>query len=650
MKICSMKSKFTLLLCIAVMLFWGANAQNYKWATGGGSTSSLMYSTDWEQVTHMCTDANRNIYVTTTMGDDNITADTFFMAHAFNPTCCGATPRPHIFIASYNPKGKIRWGKLIDAQFLSGSYGIESDNAGNIYTIGYLVGNNKHFGYDTVVTTANLTAFLIKYDTSGNFKWVRFIGADTEATADATQYHSAMAIDGGGFIHYYSLLMNGVQITPTIISTRGTYDLKYDSLGNLINVNKIAIDSNENFYKVIFNKQSGTSYANILSIEPSTGNAKGSYIEAFDTLDNKIWVDSASFISAEVVDIDYDGNGNIYGAGIGQLQPFYIGGDTVRSKNISTNVCAIFKLDTLGDLKWMRKLEGSSFRTIDNIAALTVTSSGFVAGCGTFGEAAIDGVDSIVAPNSEGWNPLVYILDTSGRLIKLDQLHGDAFYDLGKTIVCDNVGNIYIGGFVGDSIYATGIPAYYNTGGETDFFIIKYGYNDGCNLGTEPTPMFSVSGDSTHVPATVTFTYTGANAPDSVKWVFGDGSISSTLNPSHSYTDTGVIQVCLTVYGCDSGTYCNWITTLKPTGVNNVKVFPGLQVYPSPVSDELTIDNVNVGTAVRIFDLVGRQMYATTATENKQMIDVHELQTGVYVLQLTNKTGQKETVRFVKAQ
>jgi hypothetical protein len=646
-----MKSKFLLLL--GILLIWMTQysyAQNYKWAIGGGSTSSLMYSTDWEQVTHMCTDANRNIYVTTTMGDDNITADTFFMVHAFNPTCCGATPTPHIFIASYNPDGKIRWGKLLDAQYFSRSYGIAYDNAGNIYTIGYLYGNNKHLGYDTVITSTNLTSFIVKYDTSGKFKWIRFIGIDDLKTRFNTGFQSAIAVDGLGFIHYYSLIKNGVQITSTLTSTTGTYDLIYDSLGNLTHANKISVDSNENFYKVIFNKSSGVSYANIIAIEPSTGNAKGSYIEAFDTLDKKIWVDSASFISAQVSDIDYDGHGNIYGAGVGQLQPFYIGGDTARSKNISTNVCAIFRLDTLGNLKWMRKLEGTSYRTVDDIVALTVTSAGFVAGCGTMVNAAIDGTDSIVTPNSEGWNPLLYILDTAGSLIKLDQLHGDAFYDLAKSITSDRLGNIYIGGFVGDSIFTKGIPAYRNSGGETDFFVVKYGYSDGCTLTTEPTPMFSVSGDSTHVPATVTFTYAGANTPDSVKWVFGDGITSRSLNPSHTYTDTGIMQVCLTVYGCDSGTYCNYITTLQPTSVSNVKVFPGLQVYPNPANDRLTVGNIDIGTSVQIFDLVGRQMYATTTTENRQIIDVHELQAGVYVLQLTNKLGQKETVRFVKAQ
>jgi len=645
MKICFMKSKFTLLCYLAITFFGQANAQNYKWATGGGSSSSLMYSTDWEQITHMFTDANRNIYITTTMGDDDITADTFYMAHAFNPTCCGATPTPHIFIASYTPNGKIRWGKLLDAQYFSRSYGIAYDNAGSIYTIGYLYGNNKHIGYDTVITSTNLTSFIIKYDTSGKFKWIRFIGADDLKTRFNTGFQSAIAVDGSGFIHYYSLIKNGVHITPTLISTTGTYDLKYDSVGNLISAFKMPMDSFAYFQQIVFNKKNNNLFADVISIN-DVGNLLYNCITEFNSSDSILWADSIR--SGVATGLGYDGKNGLYGIGVGQYMPFVIANDSAPS--LSSTVSAIFKLDTLGNNKWITQMTGTPSDNTNAFLSMALTPTGNIAVTGDFAGAANFKDDSLNSVSSEGWNPIFVVVDSTGKLLKLDQLHGDAFYDRGTSVTSDDLGNIYIGGFVGDSIFAAGTKAYHSNGGETDFFIVKYGYNDGCTLSTEPTPMFSVSGDSTHVPATMTFTYTGANTPDSVKWVFGDGGASKTLNPSHTYTDTGIMQVCLTVYGCDSGAYCNYVTTLRPTSVSNVKVFPRLQLYPNPTKDRLTIDNIDIGTAVQVFDLVGQQIYATIATETTQMIDMHELQSGVYVLQLTNKIGQKETVRFVKAQ
>lgn len=639
-----MKSKSTLLFCIAILFFGEANAQNYKWATGGGSSSSLMYSTDWEQVTHMCTDANRNIYVTTTMGDDNITADTFYMAHAFNPTCCGATPTPHIFIASYNPDGKIRWGKLLDAQYFSRSYGIAYDNAGSIYTIGYLYGNNKHLGYDTIITSTNLTSFIVKYDTSGKFKWIRFVGADDLKTRFNTGFQSNIAVDGLGYIHYYSSIRNGVKITSALTSTTGMYDLKYDSLGDLISAIKMPMDTLGEIRSIVFNKTTQSSYAVVNIQYPAGAGDHFWYLAKYKINDSLDWADTVNAGSG-LGYVALDNYNHLYLTGGGT--PFIFENDTFI--NSGTFLTAILKLDTTGSVQWSRVFNG--YHSADNaLGYLTLLGSNKVAIAGVIDGTIKSGFDSLASPSSEGWNPAFAVLDTAGNLLKLDQLHGDAAYDLATSIISDYNGDFYIGGWVGDSIYANNIKAYHTNGGETDFFIIKYGYNDGCNLATEPTPMFSVSGDSTHVPATMTFAYTGANTPYSVKWIFGDGSTSRTLNPSHTYTDTGLIQVCLTVFGCDSGTYCNWVTTLKPTGVSNVKVFPELQVYPNPASDQLTIDHINIGTEVQLFDLIGRQVYTTKTAGNRQVIDVHELQAGVYVLQLTNKIGQKETVRVVKAQ
>ncbi|MGN6569237.1 MAG: T9SS type A sorting domain-containing protein [Flavipsychrobacter sp.] len=622
-----------------------SQAQNYKWAIGGGSNSSLMYSTDWEQVTHMCTDDNRNVYVTTTMGDDNIQADTFYMAHAFNPTCCGATPTPHIFVASYNANGKIRWAKLFDAQYFSRCYGIKSDGAGNIYMIGYLYGNNKHLGYDTVIASDNLTSFIVKYDTAGNFKWVKFIGPDNVSTRLHTGYQSTIAIDGKGLIHYFSVIKNGVQITPSLSSTSGTYDLTYDSSGNLLSANKMPLDSFAYIQEAVFNKTTNDLFANIISLN-DLGNLLYNCITKFDKSDNIIWADSVR--SGIVTGIDYDEKNGIYGIGVGQYIPFVISNDSAL--NLGSTVSAIFKLDTFGNNKWIIQMTGTPSHNTNAFLAMTLTSRGHIAVTGDFAGAANFKADSLKSGSTEGWNPIFVIADSNGKLLKLDQLHGDAFYDRGTCITSDLIGDIYIGGWVGDSIFANGISAYHTNGGETDYFVVKYGYNDGCTLSTEPTPMFAVTGDSTHVPAHINFSYTGSNTPDSVRWEFGDGSFSRTLSPSHTYTDTGTIQVCLTVYGCDSGTYCTYITTLKPTSVNNVQVFPNLEVYPNPIVDNLKIANIDEGTTVQLFDIVGSKVYEIVTSKEELSIDTHNLHRGTYILVLTNKEGQRESLRIVKAE
>jgi PKD repeat protein len=82
----------------------------------------------------------------------------------------------------------------------------------------------------------------------------------------------------------------------------------------------------------------------------------------------------------------------------------------------------------------------------------------------------------------------------------------------------------------------------------------------GCNA------YFTYYSDYTN-PATVNFqdmSY-GPNgqSPDAWYWEFGDGTVSDTQNPVHTYADTGFYTVCLTIYTNDScsSTYCEEIYT-----------------------------------------------------------------------------------------
>ena len=62
-----------------------------------------------------------------------------------------------------------------------------------------------------------------------------------------------------------------------------------------------------------------------------------------------------------------------------------------------------------------------------------------------------------------------------------------------------------------------------------------------CNL----QAAFSTSASANVV--TCTNTSTGFTVGDSIRWTFGDGSSSSSLSPSHTYTNSGTYNVCLRV-------------------------------------------------------------------------------------------------------
>lgn len=73
---------------------------------------------------------------------------------------------------------------------------------------------------------------------------------------------------------------------------------------------------------------------------------------------------------------------------------------------------------------------------------------------------------------------------------------------------------------------------------------------------------------------TATFTNMSTGSNLGYSWYFGDGNSSSLSNPSHTYTSTGLYNVCLTIYSLDSlgncqQTYCDSIYVVADSTTAN---------------------------------------------------------------------------------
>jgi len=299
----------------------------------------------------------------------------------------------------------------------------------------------------------------------------------------------------------------------------------------------------------------------------------------------------------------------------------------------------IVKFDTLGHVKKGFVFDGTT-TSVTALIDVTLLPNGQIATNGTMAGTLKYGGDTIATPSGEGWNSVLAIIDTSGRLVKMEQLHGGGFYDEGNAITSDNAGDIYFGGQVESSVHA-GAFSYSSHGGNTDYFVAKYGYNCNCTLATEPLANYTYSGNGT-----VSFTYTGSSSPDSVRWDFGDGTTSSATNPTHTFSDTGVHTVCLTVYACDSGTYCS--TIHNNLSVNKIASLPQVSIYPNPFNDQLFIEHAGTGMHVTLYNIVGQQVYSGSITQEKQLINTATLKPGSYILQLSNPDGRRMSMTVVK--
>ncbi len=155
-------------------------------------------------------------------------------------------------------------------------------------------------------------------------------------------------------------------------------------------------------------------------------------------------------------------------------------------------------------------------------------------------------------------------------------------------------------------------------------------------------------------------------------WDFGDGNFSSQQYPSHTYADTGIYYVCLTIVsfrGNDScmSTYCTnvgfdangnlifktnakgfTINVINPATVGLLEkdVFTSVNLYPNPsrgVANLKWDDNLDV-QGVKIISLSGKILQELNPTDNK--LEINNLDAGIYIIQIATPDAAK-TMRLV---
>ncbi len=140
-----------------------------------------------------------------------------------------------------------------------------------------------------------------------------------------------------------------------------------------------------------------------------------------------------------------------------------------------------------------------------------------------------------------------------------------------------------------------------------------------------PVADFSATPTSGTTPLTVNFTDLSTNAPTSWSWEFGDGSVSATQNPSHTYSSAGTYSISLTVtnnFGNNTVTKANKITVsdapiLVPLTVNNVTFNPqSAKGGRSYVLAEVTLNEPVDGAVVTALFSGGKDATVSGTTTN----------------------------------
>lgn len=434
----------------------------------------------------------------------------YFMIEAFMnssstdaSTEASATPNLPSFVRQL---GDTAEGTLIAAGASDGwdvIEGITTDASGNIYITGY-TGGSLGEPFSGVIDTV-----IVKYDSSGNLKWIKQLGDTAEGTliaagaSDSTDRVNAITTDNSGNI-YIGGGTQGSLGEPN----GGSYDafiIKYDSsgtfqwikqLGDTAEGTEIAANASDgqDTVKGITTDNSGNIYLGGYTQddlgEPNGGALNDTFIVKYnssgtfqwiqqlgDTAEGTIIAAGAASLNDRVGGITSDSSGNIY-----------IGGYTTGNlgeTNGGGNDTFIVKYDSSGTLLWIKQLGDTAEGTI--IGAGDSDGSDIVGGIATdaSGNIYIGGFTygNLGEPNGGSSDVFVAKYNSSGTLLWIKQL-GDTSEgtiiaagaadgsDEVTSVTTDASGNVYLGGFTTGSLGETN-----GGGGNYDAFIVKYDSN-----------------------------------------------------------------------------------------------------------------------------------------------------------------------------
>ncbi len=252
--------------------------------------------------------------------------------------------------------------------------------------------------------------------------------------------------------------------------------------------------------------------------------------------------------------------------------------------------------------------------TIGNVPSAAFTSSG-MEGCAPYSVSFTD--MSTNNPTSWAWT-----VDGAGDFSSTDQNPTFVFTEAGTY----NITLIATNALGSDTAY------------EENFITVN----------EEPTAGFSYNESD----GTVTFNDSSIGAA-SYAWDFGDGNTDTSMNPIHTYTNSDIYTVTLTVTNeCGSDTFTETIDVIILNS-HNIIAIEQWSIFPNPNTGIFNISiegNKNLDLEIEVINLLGQTLYTQNAfvNSNNQIIPirVEHLAVGTYFIRLLND-GKYETKRFI---
>lgn len=125
-----------------------------------------------------------------------------------------------------------------------------------------------------------------------------------------------------------------------------------------------------------------------------------------------------------------------------------------------------------------------------------------------------------------------------------------------------------------------------------------------------------------------------------VHWCFGDGSSSNEYNTYYTYEQSGIYNICLTVFSaCGQDTYCNQVQ-LASTSVSAVSN-NYFSIYPNPTNGIVNISFLDkIERKIIIYDIAGKIVYYSLSNDPFLSIDLSKNKSGIYFIVIEGSNGK----------
>jgi len=661
--------KLLLLITCNILLICQSKAQglSFNWAKQmGGHTGDYAVS--------VAVDNQGNVYSTGVFSD---TADFNPGVGVYNFISKG---QGDMFIQKVDANGNFLWAKQMGGIDNDWSYGISIDADKNVYTTGVFLDT---VDFDPGAAVYNLVSkggwdiFVQKLDSNGNFLWVKQMGGT------GYDWVQSLTTNASGSVYVAGAFVDTVDFDPNapihnlISKGNGDYFLqKLDANGNLIWVNQtgsmgddrgnaITIYPNGNIYVTGYFQDtvdfdSGTSVYNLMSANGSN------FIQKVDSNGNFIWVKQIGGVS---YGITVDATENVYTTGtFSGTVDFNPAAATYSLTALGTYDVYLEKLDATGNFIWAKQIGGVNGNNDGRDIATDINKNVYLTGSFQNTADFDPGSANLYLTSKGGDDMFIQKLDSTGNFLWAKQI-GDIGQDESISITTDANGYVYnVGAFSNTTYFDTNYSL--TSYGTVDAFVQKLGqcasqYTyatkniTACHFYKSQNQIYTSSGAynqivgcdsiitlnltilSTNASATNNGTVlTAVTAGASYQWVscnFGKVPIPGATNQSYTATINGSYAVIVTKNGCADTSSCYVLAHVDINQLNSITNY--INIYPNPAQNNFTVEVSSTDKqTISVFDVNGKQVLSQIIND-KAIVDVSNLSSGVYNLSLISNAG-----------